>query len=368
MLQLEDYLKAKIANHPYLKTLSAAEINLALATCVKIFPDSITPQLDDGILQLKIKEKHTLSISVVDEVLPALIFAHKHFGDQLPRDLIQKLKNPTQVKDTFFELKCLGEFGQKHKVVYEPKIGRKVPDLKVVLPDDQEIYVECKSHGNQQANFSKLFYKITDAFSKTLDNSPFIAKAWERNLRTEVIPIQTVHGAEILKFSENLSKSDPSDFMEERLLTEGIRVVCLPKNQPHHVESTMQQGLIKVGPVATKLDAENMYLVFHSWKGLDLQRRRSQRSLLAEARKKLKELPLNSLGLICIEVYSARQFLPDIHKLLGQPQYKTVPFVWLNPFNEGQIVCRNEHLDLRNRLFAGMIPIDPKRDDMQTGN
>jgi hypothetical protein len=117
----------------------------------------------------------------------------------------------------------------------------------------------------------------------------------------------------------------------------------------------MHSGLMRVGTERTKASLENTHIVAYSWPGLDKQRRSAQRALLKEARLKLRGIPASSFGMICIETVSAKDFLPDIHELIDQEQFRHIPIVWLNPSvrpgSNSRIVFRDEARQLVDRLF-----------------
>ncbi len=127
MTDIQQYLLEQAGTHHFLQSFPKQEIEQAISTSFDLFPDTIKPVFQ-GMLALKVTEKDTQGVSVLDEVLPALVLAHRHFGRDLPSGLIQKLRNPPQVRDTFFELKCFGMFQDKHKIVYEPRLFNKTPD------------------------------------------------------------------------------------------------------------------------------------------------------------------------------------------------------------------------------------------------
>lgn len=357
------YLLEKIRAHHFLQTIPAGEIERALTSCFNLFPGVIKPFFD-GSLDLQIKKMHSQNVSILDEVLPGLIFAHRHFGEALPQGLTKKLQNPPQTTDTLFELKCLGVFQDKHCVVYEPKLLNKVPDFKIALDGGPDIYVECKvQRVGKEARFAKVFDRVASEICKAIEKLPFIASAWADGLRTEVFPDQTVSSKEIVQLQKALERTLPTDYLEQRRVTTHLVVKCIPRNDAPGADTSMRHGIITVPGTPVHIGHENIHLLVHSWASLDAKRRRSQRELLADARKKLKGIPKKSLGMICIQTYSARKLLPDIASLMEQKEYETVPFVWLNPFDDGQIVCRNQYLPLRDALFLGIVkqakPLQP---------
>lgn len=353
---IRQLLLQKVKDHHFLKNIQHQEVVQAIDTCLNLFPDSAKP-LFDGILHLQVAAKHAQAVNILDEALPALIFSHRYFGSDLPERLIQKIQNPTQVADTFFELKCLGVFQEKHEIVYEPKLVRKIPDFKILLQDGRQIYVECKAQrGGQESLFSQVFQKVSHEISSAIAKGRFVSSAWAKGLRTEIIPAKTIDAKEVAGFVKVLENTDPSNCITNVSLTDNITVVCIPREKPICITTSMRQGWVTVTDKPTHIGHENTHLIIHSWPGLDIKRRRTQRKLLAEARRKLREIPKGSLGMICIQAYSANLFLPDIMKLVAQPEYHQVPLIWLNPFNsEGKIVCRNEYLPLRDQLFGTLI-------------
>ena len=53
------------------------------------------------------------------------------------------------------------------------------------------------------------------------------------------------------------------------------------------------------------LSHQNMHVVAYAWQGLGSQCRRSQRALLSDARRQLRDIPPGTLGLICVQADQA---------------------------------------------------------------
>ena len=138
-------------------------------------------------------------------------------------------------------------------------------------------------------------------------------------------------------------------------ITKNTVLLCIPREEESKHKSTISTGSITVTDKPTQLSHKNTHLMIHAWEGVEIQARRSKIKLLSEARKKINNIPKNSVGMICIQTFGALRFLPDIEKLVCQKQYNQIPLVWLNPFHEGKIICRNEFIDLRNVLFKNIL-------------
>lgn len=295
------------------------------------------------------------TVSISDELAPALSFAHQYFGEILPEDLIHKLRNKTQTLDTLFELNCLGLFQLCHAVSYEPKLkDGKVPDMMVSLPDIGDIFIECKSQGLNESEYQRVFQKFGTLCLEAVSNTQAQAAAWERGFRTEVRVAATPHLNEIEHVRDLMSSIQVDDLIQGMSVGLNITVIAVPREDAYIDGPSTRMGQIQVGPVSTKVSSENMHAVVYSWPGIDLKRRRSQRQLLSEARRKLKAIPKNSYGAICLQTYAARQFSPDVHQALVRPEFSQIPCVWLNPLHESELISRSDGVRISEAIFKPM--------------
>ena len=171
--QLDDCLLI----NPSLQSFESEELNLSWQTLNSLFHEKPF-EIRRHILSIEQSQKHSLGIDIPYEVLPSLIYAHRYFGESLPKDLTQKLLNPPQSADTLFELNCLGYFQKKYQVVYEPKLtSGKSPDFQIILPDALQIYVECKNQKTIYSKFNRKFDEICNKLSQELSNSSFVIEA-----------------------------------------------------------------------------------------------------------------------------------------------------------------------------------------------
>ena len=355
---MENQLTERIAKHKFLSSVPSDQIENAVLTLEKHISNQYEFIEDQVFIIVRKSSKHSYSMNLLDDLLPGLVFAHRHFGNDLPQVLIQKLLNKPQTADTIFELKCMGMFLDKHKLSCEPKLGSgKVPEFKIIPENFPEIYVECKSQNQDDSEHIKKYKTVVDKLMNRLNASIFIKDAWDNAYRTEVFPGRYIHDAEIDELLHKLGNCKFSDFFEPgKKVTKHILLICVPRMQePTSDNVDLRTSSITVGDKPTKISHENAHLMINAWKNVNVQARRSQRRLLADARRKLEDIPKGSLGLICIQTYGALKFLPDIQKLMSQKEYASIPIVWLNPFHEGKIICRNKFLDLRNYFFKDIL-------------
>lgn len=354
---MEDKLRDQISNHRFLSTVPSGEIENAILSLERHISNQYEFIEEEVFVTICESDKHSYGMNVLDDLLPALIFAHRYFVKGLPNTLIQKIINKRQLADTIFELKCMGMFLGKHKISYEPPLDTgKVPEFKISLDGAVDIYVECKSQNQKDSEHMKKYNRVVNKIMDKLNKTAFIKNAWGNGYRTEVYPDQYIHDPEIDELVQKLDGFSSSDLSEPgKNVTDNILIICVPRGQEPKFDKGLRMSSITVGTTPTKLSYENAHLIVSGWEGVIIQSSRSKRKLLTEARKKLKGVPKGALGLICIQTYGALKFLPDIQKLVSQIEYASIPIVWLNPFHEGKVICRNEFLDLRNNLFKGMI-------------
>lgn len=354
---MDEELVLRINKHGFLSSQPRDRVEKAFSSLEKYFSSKYEFIGEQVFITIRRDNKHSYAVNVLDDLVPALVFAHCYFGENLPSSLTQKLLNKPQTDDTIFELKCLGILLNKHTVSYEPKLkSGKIPEFKISSIGFPDVYVECKSQNQQDSVYLRKFNTVSSNLMNTLNSSNFLKNAWENGHRTEVFPSRYVHDVEIRELLHNLEKSKFFEFTGPgKFVTRNILIVCVPREQEPRDNIGIRVGSITVGDKPTKLSHENTHLMVSAWDSVNIQTRRSQRALLGEARKKLRTIPSGALGMICIQTYGAMRFLPDIQKLLSQKQHVSAPIVWLNPFHEGKIICRNEFLNLRDYLFDGIL-------------
>ena len=59
--------------------------------------------------------------------------------------------------------------------------------------------------------------------------------------------------------------------------------------------------------------------------------------------------------MVCMQTSFTRDFVPDVHRLLGQEEFERVPIVWLNPQGESRVIWRDDQLALKNQVFSELI-------------
>lgn len=348
----------EVRKQPYATRFGEEEVDRALTSAVSIFSNfeqKFVPGFCCVLLRARGAQRQA---HFALELIPGLVYAHRCFGDSLPEGLKQKLTNQPQTHDTLFELMCLGALQPHHVVQYEPTLAdRKAPDLLLRLPGGEPVYVECKSQSLMGSKHQRLFTKATDRIHKTLNlkDSTFVKKAWANGLRTEVYLSQTPSDADLNELQQTIEDCARNEGTSPIRFGRSITLSLVPREQPFDEQQPPPSAVIHVGLAPTSMDHTNVHAAVYPWPGLNIIRRRSQRRLLASARRKLRALPPGAYGLICIQTFSSKKFAPDIHRLLQQKAFERIPIVWLNPIAGGQVIARNDALALRDQIFKGML-------------
>jgi hypothetical protein len=289
------------------------------------------------------------------ELIPGLVYAHRFFGDSLPKGLREKLRNQPQTHDTLLELTCLGAFQTHHKVQYEPTLADgKVPDLMLSLPAGEAVYVECKSQRPMDSKDQRRFHKATGRIYQILDlkKSAFVKKAWAEGLRSELRLSQSPSHADLKELEQTLDGHTPTAGMPSIAFGRSITLTLVFRDEPFEKDQPLISFLELVGTTPSTMHYRNAHAVVYPWPALDNIRRKSQRRLLTDARRKLRSIPATAYGLICVQTVSSKRFMPDIHRLLRQKEFERIPIVWLNPIGIGRIIWRDDALLLRNQVFG----------------
>lgn len=344
-------LAARIASHQTLSKLSFAEIFTAVQTFEEYFSKKYQFWDDKVIFFIKKNKKFTTTIDVLNDALPAIIYAHRHFGKVLPDDVISKFQNITQIEDTFFEFKCMGLFIGRHKVIYEPKLSDgKVPDFQICPEGFPDVYVECKSLNEQDSEYLKKFNKVGKSIIETIGKSNFVNQMWDRGYRVEILPAKYITKEEIDNLNKTLEKVDPLEFIKQERIIKNILISCIPIQQVSKEGNFLKMGSVMIRTGSTNLSHVNMHIIVHSWKSINIQMRRSLRSLFKDARLKLKNISKGSVGVVFLEMKSGPNVLPDIHGLLKLKEYSCIAMVCMNPFNGVKTLYRKAYSDLKDKL------------------
>jgi len=182
-----EILLRELAGHRIASRLPDHTREMGLTSSFEIFAD-FEMVFTAGFSHVIIRRYQLQStMHVSRDLAPALTFAHHHFGDMLPRDLISKLRNKTQTLDTLFELHCLGLLQVCHTVSYEPTLtDGKVPDLVIAVPGFCDVYVECKSQSMLDTEHQRILQKFTSLCFEAVEKTPAREEAWQSGLRTEI--------------------------------------------------------------------------------------------------------------------------------------------------------------------------------------
>jgi hypothetical protein len=349
---------AEVQNQPYATLFAKEEIEQALASAMNVFSkfeQQFVPGFCGVLLRPDGVQRPT---EFAKEVIPALVYAHRFFGDSLPKGLKEKLSNEPQTLDTLFELSCLGAFQPHHSLQYEPTLADgKIPELMLSLSAGQAVYVECKSQSLMGSKHQRLFSKATGRIYQILDldSSAFVKKAWAEGLRSEVHLSRTPSELDLRTLKQTLHEHSPSAGMSPIAFGRSITLSLVLRDQPFDKNAPPPSAVTRVGTAPSTMHHRNAHVAVYPWSGLDIIRRRSQRRLLSSARRKLQSIPPSAYGLICIQTFSSKRFAPDIHRLLRQKEFERIPIVWLSPIGIGQIICRDDALLLRDRIFGAML-------------
>jgi len=180
---------AEVQKQPYATDLANEEIDQALTSAVEIFSgfeQKFVPGFCHVLLRPGSIQRPT---GFAEELIPALLSAHRFFGDSLPDGLKRKLTSQGQTHATLLELMVLGTFQPHHKIQYEQTLADgKIPDLMLSLSAGPTVYIECKSQSLISSEHDRLFHKATDRIHRILDlqSSAFVKEAWAEGLRSEV--------------------------------------------------------------------------------------------------------------------------------------------------------------------------------------
>jgi hypothetical protein len=220
----------------------------------------------------------------------------------------------------------------------------------------QTVYVECKSQSLMDSKHQRLFQRATGRIHQILsrESSAFVEKAWAEGLRCEVRLSQSPLEVDLRKLEQTLNEHKPSARMLPIAFGQSITLSLVLRDEPFDERQPPPSAVILVGTEPSIIHHRNAHAAVYPWPGLDKIRRKSQRRLLADARRKLRSIPATAYGLICIQTSSSKRFVPDIHAVLRQKEFERIPIVWLNPIGAGRVIWRDDALLLRDQVFGAL--------------
>ena len=177
-------------------------------------------------------------------------------------------------------------------------------------------------------------------------------KAWQEGLRSEIRLSQSPSAGDLKELEETLDERAPRAGSQPFAFGASIHLTLVPREQPFENDQPLLSALQLVPTSPTTMHHRNARALVYPWPEVDKICRKSQRRLLADARRKLRSTPATAYGVICIQAISSKRFAPDIHRLVRQKEFERVPIVWLNPIGAGRVIWRNDALRLRNDVFG----------------
>jgi hypothetical protein len=225
----------EVQKQPYATRFSTEEIDQALASAMSIF-SGFEQKFAPGVCAVLLRSAGGQRLAdFAQELIPALVYAHRFFGHSLPKGLKDKLRNQLQTHNTLLELWCLGAFQPYHAVQYEPTLmDGKTPELMVSLSAGPAVYVECKSQSLVASESHRLFSKATERIFKILDvrRSEFVRKALAEGLRSEIRLSHTPSDIDLRALEQTLNKHTPGAEVPSIAFGRAITLFLVPRHQP----------------------------------------------------------------------------------------------------------------------------------------
>jgi hypothetical protein len=213
------------------------------------------------------------------------------------------------------------------------------------------------------------FDKATGRIYQILDlkRSAFVKKAWTEGLRSEIRLSQSPPHADLKELEQTLNEHAPKAGMPPIAFGRTITVSVVSRDEPFEKDQPLISALQLVETTPSTMHHRNAHAAIYPWPRLDDIRRKSQRRLLADARRKLRSIPATAYGLICIQTVSSKRFTPDIHRLLRQKEFERIPIIWLNPIGLGRVIWRDDAVLLRDQVFGAIVMKAKENADRQAG-
>jgi hypothetical protein len=113
------------------------------------------------------------------------------------------------------------------------------------------------------------------------------------------------------------------------------------------------QCLARIPTTPVPLNDHLVYCALYPWQSIQTRRLQSQRKLLREARLKLKGMPPDAVGMICMRTHATSHFAKEVHRLIDKPSFARTPIVWLNPNDlPSRVIFRDDARLLVQKLFG----------------
>lgn len=303
-----------------------------------------------GHFSLRVTEKHGTSFTEEQLVL----FARNLLsisGDKGIDSILEGLGNPTQFRNTVFEVECAC-FCKNQKSVQSIELGQEVqvgkskkkPEF-VLNTEVGEFICECKSLQTLSHEESKKFSQKADAIIKLI--SPMIEGYEDYRIEVHYAGSPGGNPLKNLKYlreqiEQALVKNDHSEISIEE-----FRAKILSRQEPiwftqwHHAK-----GVVTVGPVAVNvMDISNCRVRVST---LNSKLRKKTENLIRDA---ISQIPSDKNGIIFIEASNKEQTLKAAESFMSNPAYTNIKAVILN-CGEWRMVNRSTELPWMKRALS----------------
>ena len=318
-----------------------------------------------GMISIPVSERHGSSyeLSQMLSITAAMENLTDYPGFQ---ELIAGFRNPTQIAATMFEVSVAGwcqaravtqalEFsphvtvrnhGKRPDILWDTTLGR--------------LYCECKSsHVFQQA-----IAKRTERFRDVADLE-YKRHVWPPSSRLDILLLgPALNGCEwrLKSVINTVSEKAASDSWEDVESEAGeVRATLRCRvNDPPDLPESLRTGLIEVGPVATRMAAENAYLTLTI--SVATHRQRAVAGLIQTAKT---QLPDTETSMIFVESLGGPVVRRRLEELILAPSFVNIPCIalWENdvphltwrrgqPFDERLLAPRAVDVDQKVSVRA----------------
>jgi hypothetical protein len=263
-----------------------------------------------------------------------------------------KLRNPSQLLDTVFELNCMCALGRRLPIKYEPRLSNgRLADFGVIAPPVLPLYVECKNPNRVQNLAREKVDRHNKQLAHAVADTDLKRHAWQQGLRIEFVPARHLNQREMEALRKAIIGAAPN-VIGAKLWQPipGLEMHFVPRSSGHVTKSSMQTCQVVVSDTPINLTLENATLAFHAWPGIERALLRTISALLADARRQLSGVRAPAMGLIWLNVQPSPGLAKMFEDALARQEFENI----LGIFTQGQFYHRTDRTHVAAKL-AGCL-------------
>ncbi|HTB79294.1 MAG TPA: hypothetical protein VK717_00250 [Opitutaceae bacterium] len=275
---------------------------------------------------ISVTGKNRIVLDYETSLRPVLEFIQQYFTSQIRDEIVKKLRNPSQLLDTVFELNCMCVLGRRLPIKYEPRLSNgRLADFGVIVPPILPLYIECKNPNRVQNLAREKVDRHNKQLAHAVSDTDLKHHAWQQGLRIEFVPARHLNQREMKALREAIICAAPN-MIDAKLWQPipGLAIHFVPRSSGYVTKSWMQTCQVVVSDTPINVTMENAALAFHAWPSLERTLLRTITELLADARRQLSGIRAPAMGLIWLNVQPSASLAKMLEDAVARQEFDNI--------------------------------------------